>query len=113
MYVTNKWNRPLVVDYGCQEVKFEVGKTVELDEAAVRHIFGYGAENKEPYMMPHVKYQEKIYLYISRSLQIISSLSLFRLRSSGSFPVLPTYRPLTIKTALKSEIFFVSSSFEA
>lgn len=50
MYVTNKWNRPLVVDYGCQEIKFEVGKTVELEEVAVRHIFGYGAENKEPYM---------------------------------------------------------------
>lgn len=50
MFVTNKWNRTLTVDYACKEIKFEVGKTVELDESAVRHIFGYGVENKEPYM---------------------------------------------------------------
>lgn len=50
MFVTNKWNRDLVIDYACKEIKFEAGKTVELDEPAVRHIFGYGVENKEPYM---------------------------------------------------------------
>jgi hypothetical protein len=50
MYVTNKWNRDLVVDYACKELCFPVGKTIEVSEHCVRHIFGYGAENKETYM---------------------------------------------------------------
>lgn len=50
MYVTNKWNRDLVVDYACKELRFPVGETIEVSEHCVRHIFGYGAEDKEPYM---------------------------------------------------------------
>lgn len=50
MYVTNNWNRDLVVDYACKELKFPMGETVEVSEHCVRHVFGYGEKDKEAYM---------------------------------------------------------------
>lgn len=50
MYVTNKTDKPLNVEYGCQPVCFPVNQRVQISEEAARHIFGYGQENKEPFM---------------------------------------------------------------
>lgn len=50
VYVTNKTDKPLVVDYGCQDIKFLCGEPVQISIIAARHIFGYGHENKEPFM---------------------------------------------------------------
>lgn len=50
VYVTNKTDKPLVVDYGCQDIHFPPGKSVQISLAAARHIFGYQHENKEPFM---------------------------------------------------------------
>jgi hypothetical protein len=50
VYVTNKTDKPLVVDYGCQDINFPVGDCVKISLEAARHIFGYQHENKEPFM---------------------------------------------------------------
>ena len=50
VYVTNKNFKPLVVDYGGKDVAFPVNETVEIPLVAARHIFGYGDDNKEPYL---------------------------------------------------------------
>jgi hypothetical protein len=50
MYVTNRTDKPLNVEYGCQPVCFPVNQKVRISEDAARHIFGYGSENKEPFM---------------------------------------------------------------
>lgn len=53
LYVTNTWDKDFITEYGCEDVKFPVGKTVEISEVAARHIFGYQDENKEKYMAAH------------------------------------------------------------
>jgi hypothetical protein len=50
IYVTNNSDKELVMDYAFESYVFPVGKTVALSEKAVKHIFGYGVENKEPYL---------------------------------------------------------------
>mgnify|MGYP006269898395 FL=1 len=50
LYVTNKWEKPITFDYAFKLYEFPVGVTVEAPAEAVRHIFGYGDEDKEPYM---------------------------------------------------------------
>lgn len=50
MYVTNRTDKPLNVEYGCVPICFPVNQKVKISEEAARHIFGYGVENKEPFM---------------------------------------------------------------
>lgn len=50
MYVTNKTDKELVVDYGCVEVRFPVNTPIEITDHAARHIFGYGEKDKLPFM---------------------------------------------------------------
>ena len=47
MYVTNRTEKELVIDYNCAELRFPVGKPVEMSEYGVRHVFGYGLEDKD------------------------------------------------------------------
>lgn len=50
MYVTNRTDKELVIDFGCKEIKFPVNQPVEMTEYGVRHVFGHGVEDKEPHM---------------------------------------------------------------
>lgn len=50
LYVTNHWDKPIQFDYAFRMYEFPVGKRVEAPEDAVRHIFGYGAQDKEPFL---------------------------------------------------------------
>lgn len=50
LYVTNKWEKPIAFSFEYKPYVFPVGETVEAPLDAVCHIFGYGDENKEPYM---------------------------------------------------------------
>jgi len=50
VYVTNNSDKELVSEYSYTEYKFPVGKTVAVPHNAAKHIFGYGQENKEPYL---------------------------------------------------------------
>ena len=49
-FVTNTWDKPISFDYAFKLYEFPVGKTVEIPEEAARHLFGYGQEDKEPFM---------------------------------------------------------------
>jgi len=49
-FVTNKWDKPIAFDYAFRMYEFPVDKTVEIPEEAARHIFGYGVEDKEPFL---------------------------------------------------------------
>ena len=48
VYVTNKWDKPLVDEYAFKPYTFPVNESVEIPVEVARHIFGYGSENKEP-----------------------------------------------------------------
>jgi len=50
VYVTNTTDKELVSEFNYEEYKFPAGKTVALSPNAAKHIFGYGQENKEPYL---------------------------------------------------------------
>ena len=50
VYVTNNWEKTISYEYGCNEYVFPKGKTVKLSINAARHIFGYGEQDKVPYM---------------------------------------------------------------
>jgi len=50
MYVTNNWEKPIVFDYAFQQYRFPVNQTVEAPEEAIRHIFGWGDNDKEVYL---------------------------------------------------------------
>ena len=47
VYVTNKWDKPLVDEYAFKPYTFPVNESVEIPVEVARHIFGYGSENKE------------------------------------------------------------------
>ena len=50
VYVTNKSGKKLSAEYAYEEYNFPVDKTVALSPKAAKHIFGYGVDNKEPYL---------------------------------------------------------------
>ena len=50
LYVTNQSGNLLEFDFEFKTIQFPKGKTVEITEKAARHIFGYGSENKEPFL---------------------------------------------------------------
>ena len=50
VYVTNNSENKLTAEYAYEEYNFPAGKTVALSPQAARHIFGYGDDNKEPYL---------------------------------------------------------------
>lgn len=50
VYVTNNTPDKLTVMFAYKELEFPPGKTVEVADEAARHIFGYGDNNKEPYL---------------------------------------------------------------
>ena len=50
VYITNNSDKKLTAEYAYKEYTFQVGETVELPIQAARHIFGYGDNNKEPYL---------------------------------------------------------------
>ena len=51
IYVTNRWNKPVVMSYCFVLYEFPVGLTVEVPLDAARHIFGFDEDDKEPYMV--------------------------------------------------------------
>ena len=50
VYVTNKTDKPLIIQYEFKELKFPSNETISVSEDCARHIFGYGVINKEPHM---------------------------------------------------------------
>jgi hypothetical protein len=50
IFVTNHDEKPWKDSFSGIKYEFPVGKTVEISEEAAQHIFGYGMENKEPYL---------------------------------------------------------------
>ena len=50
VFVTNNSGQPLVVEFSYKEITFPAGESVEIPVNAAKHIFGFGAENKEPYL---------------------------------------------------------------
>jgi len=50
IFVTNNSDKKLKDGYGGVFYEFKKGETVEIPENVARHIFGYGDENKEPYL---------------------------------------------------------------
>jgi hypothetical protein len=50
IYVTNRSEHDLVSNYAYERYEFPVNKTVALSPEAAMHIFGYGVDNKEPYL---------------------------------------------------------------
>lgn len=50
IYVTNNSDQPLKDGFAGEFFDFKVGSTVEISEEVAKHIFGYGDENKEPYL---------------------------------------------------------------
>jgi hypothetical protein len=50
IYVTNRSDKPLKDGFAGQFYEFKIGSTVEISEEVAKHIFGYGDENKEPYL---------------------------------------------------------------
>lgn len=51
IYVTNRWNKPVVMSYCFVTYEFPVNQTVEVPLDAARHIFGFDEDDKEPYMV--------------------------------------------------------------
>lgn len=49
--VVNKSGEPLNDRFNGIDIEFPVGKKVLIDEDAANHIFGFGDENKVPYLM--------------------------------------------------------------
>lgn len=50
VFVTNNSEKKLTAEYAFEEYNFPVGVAVALSPQAARHIFGYGDNNKEPYL---------------------------------------------------------------
>lgn len=50
VFVTNRWERDIAFTYAFKPYLFPLGETVEVPMEAARHIFGYGEQDKEPYM---------------------------------------------------------------
>ena len=50
VFVTNNSGQPLVVEFNYKDITFPVGESVEIPVSAAKHIFGFGVENKEPYL---------------------------------------------------------------
>lgn len=50
VYVTNRWVKPIEFSFEYKPYSFPVGETVEVPIEAVRHIFGHGVVDKEPFM---------------------------------------------------------------
>jgi hypothetical protein len=51
IFVRNNGENPLVDSYDGIPYDFACGKEVEIPEVAAMHIFGYGDDNKEPYLV--------------------------------------------------------------
>jgi hypothetical protein len=50
VYVTNRSDKQLVMDFEFESYEFPINKTVALSPDAAKHIFGYGVDDKEPYL---------------------------------------------------------------
>jgi len=50
VYIPNNSEKRLVADFKYEQFEFPVSKTVPLSAEAARHIFGYGEQDKEPYL---------------------------------------------------------------
>jgi hypothetical protein len=50
VFVTNNSGQRLVAEFDYRDIEFPAGESVEISVRAARHIFGFGAENKEPYL---------------------------------------------------------------
>jgi len=50
IFVTNHTDKPHKDGYAGVFYVFEPAKTIEIPVEAARHIFGYGVDNKEPYL---------------------------------------------------------------
>jgi hypothetical protein len=50
VYVTNRSDKKLVADFSYQKYEFPVNETKEISVLAAKHIFGFGDNNKEPYL---------------------------------------------------------------
>jgi hypothetical protein len=51
IYVTNNGIDPLVDFFDGTKYEFTPGKEVQVPEIVAKHIFGYGDDNKEPYLV--------------------------------------------------------------
>ena len=51
LYVTNTLENTIKFDYAFKPYEFPSNQTVEIPEDAARHIFGFGDEDKEPYLV--------------------------------------------------------------
>jgi hypothetical protein len=51
IYVTNNGIDPLVDSFDGTKFEFVPGKEVQVPEIVAKHIFGYGDDNKEPYLV--------------------------------------------------------------
>ena len=51
IFVRNNGDNPLVDAFDGVTYDFACGKEVEIPEVAAKHIFGYGDDNKEPYLV--------------------------------------------------------------
>ena len=50
VFVTNNSENNLTFEFAYKEYKFPVGTPVGIPPQAAKHIFGYGDDNKEPYL---------------------------------------------------------------
>jgi len=50
VFVTNNSEKKLEADFSYKRYVLPVGETVEIPMDAARHVFGYGDNNKEPYL---------------------------------------------------------------
>ena len=50
VYVTNHSDKELSASFNYVNLSFPIGKTVEISQDAARHVFGYGDNDKEPYL---------------------------------------------------------------
>ena len=50
IFVTNNSDKKLTDGFGGVFYEFPKSKTVEIPEEVARHVFGYGDDNKEPYL---------------------------------------------------------------
>jgi len=51
VFVTNNSDITLIDGFAGKKYEFAPGTVVEIDEDTARHIFGYGDENKKPYLI--------------------------------------------------------------
>ena len=50
VFVTNNSDKKLVAEFAYQKYEFPVKQTKEIPVLAAKHIFGFGDDNKEPYL---------------------------------------------------------------